>query len=410
MDSRVAVTGIGLVTPLGSDRDECLDRLLAGETAVGPVTGFPSRHLGAEVTGFRPGDVLSARNRRRMDRLSQMAAGAARMAVEDAGLPLDPDHRDRTGVLFGTAFGATDVVAGFARTLFTDGPKSVSPMMVPNIVMNAPAGHTAIELGVRGINATVNHREASAETAIAYAAAEIQRGRADAILAGGADLISPVMLEVLDRFDALAPADGSPAPARPFDRDRRGLVAGEGAGVMVLEPLNRAIERGAPVYGEIAGWGMSAAPAPPTDWPTDPRGPVLAIRRALSAAGIEPDRIDIVMASANGSRRLDRLEADALMDVFGDGSSAPQVTSIKGAVGDSFSSGGIRSALLLMAMARRMAPPTVGLESPIAPLPFVTASQPLNAGDVVHGLVNGFAAGGTFVSLVLRHGGTGGLD
>ncbi len=410
MDSRVAVTGIGLVTPLGSDRDGCLDRLLAGETAIGPVTGFSSRHLGAELTGFRPGEVLSARNRRRMDRLSQMAAGAARMAVDNAGLPVESDGRDRIGVLLGTAFGATDVAAGFARTLFTDGPKSVSPMMVPNIVMNAPAGHTAIELGLRGINATVNHREASAETAIAYAAAEIQRGRADAILAGGTDLISPVMLEVLDRFAALAPAAHGSAAARPFDRDRRGMVAGEGAGVLVLEPLDRAIERGAPVYGEILGWGMSASPAPPTDWPTDPRGPVLAIRRALSAAGIGPDRIDLVMASANGGRRLDQLEADALLNVFGDGSSAPPVTSVKGAVGESFSSGGIRSALLLLAMARRTAPPTVGLESPIAPLPFVTTPRPLEGGGVIHGLVNGFAAGGTFVSLVLRRGGTGGLD
>ena len=402
MTDRVGVTGIGLVTPFGSDRDGCFDRLLAGETAVGEVIGFPSRHLGAEVDGFRPGEVLSARNRRRMDRHSQMAAASARMAAEDAGLPIEPGSRDRIGVLFGTAFGATDVAAGFARTLFTEGPQSVSPMMVPNIVMNAPAGHTAIELGLRGINATVNHREASAETAIAYAAAEIQRGRADAILAGGADLISPVMFDVLDRFSALAPASHGSAAARPFDRNRRGLVPGEGAGVLVLEPLDRALERGARVYGEIAGWGMSAAPAPPTDWPTDPRGPVLAIRRALSAAGIGPDRIDLVMASANGGRRLDRLEADALLEVFGAEATRPPITSVKGPVGESFSSGGIRSALLLLAMARRQVPPTAGLASPIAPLPFVTAPRPLEGGNMIHGLVNGFAAGGTFVSLVLR--------
>ena len=193
-------------------------------------------------------------------------------------------------------------------TLFTEGPNFVSPILVPNTVMNAPAGHASIELGFRGINSTVNHHEASAETAIAYAAGEIQKGRADVLLAGGADIFSAFFFEILTRFKALSPVAGSEEGARPFDIQRNGPVVGEGAGVLCLESMTHALERGAIPYCEIGGWGLSSSPAPPTDWPEDPRGPVLAIQRALGVAGILPDQVDYVSASANGGRNLDRLE------------------------------------------------------------------------------------------------------
>lgn len=404
MSRRVVVTGIGLVAPLGIGRDAFFQRLLAGESAVAPIASFDARRfpsrLAAEATGFSPTDFISPRNARRMDRLSQMAAASARMALDDAGIAVDAGNRDRIGIILGTAFGSTEVAAGFAGTMFTEGPRFVSPLQVPNTVMNAPAGHAAIELGVRGVNSTVNHREASAETAIAYAASEIRKGRADAVLTGGVEIVSEFFFEILNYFKALSPDDGGPEAARPFDADRNGPVVGEGAGVLCLEGLDSAEARGATIISEVLGWGMSSAPTPPNDWPSDPRGPAAAMASAMQSAGLGPSDIDAVSASANGGRRLDRLEADALIEVFGKDHGAPLVTSIKGAVGESFSSGGIRSAAMALSLREGVFPPTLGLVHPIRHLSFIMDKSRFAAATV--GMVNGFSSGGTFSSLILK--------
>lgn len=404
MSRRVVVTGIGLVTPLGIGRDDFFQRLLAGESAAAPIASFdasrfPSKRA-AEVRGFSPTDFISPRNARRMDRLSQMAAASARMALDDAGIAVDPGNRDRIGIILGTAFGSTEVATGFAGTLFTEGPRFVSPLQVPNTVMNAPAGHAAIELGVRGVNSTVNHREASAETAIAFAASDIRKGRADAVLTGGVEIVSEFFFEMLHYFKALSPDDGGPEAARPFDADRNGPVVGEGAGVLCLESLESAEARGATILGEVLGWGMSSAPAPPNDWPSDPRGPAAAMERAIQSAGLTPADIGAVSASANGGRNLDRLEADALVEVFGEAHGAPLVTSIKGAVGESFSSGGIRSAAMALSLREGVFPPTLGLGRPIRDLSFVMDKSRFASTTI--GMVNGFSSGGTFASLILK--------
>jgi 3-oxoacyl-[acyl-carrier-protein] synthase II len=401
MDRRVAITGLGLVTPLGVGRAVFAERLFAGQSAIAAAEAVAAgERPTAAIGAFNARDFVSAGNLRRMDRLSAMTAAAARLALEDAALAITSANRDRVGIALGTAFGATDVAAQIGRALFTEGPGRVNPMLVPNTVMNAPAGHAAIELGLRGVNTTVNHRETSAETAIAFAADALRRGRAEAMLAGGAEILSPFCLEVLTRFRALSPLDGGRAAARPFDLNRNGCVAGEGAGVLCLELLEHARARGAQVYGEIAGWGLAAAPAPPTDWPGDARGAVLALRRAIDAARLSPAEIDCISAAANGGPRLDDLEARALELVFGSGESGPLISSLKGAIGESFSSGGIRTAALALALQRQAVPPTVGLDRPLARLRFVRQRQQHAA--LRYGIVNGFAAGGTFAALVLR--------
>jgi 3-oxoacyl-[acyl-carrier-protein] synthase II len=404
MTKPVVVTGLGLVTPLGVGKEAFGDRLFAGASGIVPL---PPREpplkgpgLGAPVADFRPRELIASGSLRRMDPLSRMVAAGARMALEDAGVEITPANRDRVGIVLGTAFGATDVAAQFARVLFTEGPRMANPILVPNTVMNAPAGHASIELGFRGVNSTVNHREASGETAIAYAASEVRRGRADVMLAGGAEILSDFFLEVLARFRALSPRDGGPAAARPFDRRRNGLVAGEGAGLLCLETLEHALARGAAPYCEVAGWGLSAAPAPLSDWPTDPRGPVLALTRALAAAGAAPGEVDWVSAAAHGGERLDRLEAEALATVFGPGAAGPAVSSLKGALGESFSSGGIRSAAMALALGRGVIPPTLGLAEPLADLDFVRGAP--RRAPVACGLVNGLASGGTFATLVFK--------
>jgi 3-oxoacyl-[acyl-carrier-protein] synthase II len=265
--------------------------------------------------------------------------------------------------------------------------------------MNAPAGHAAIEIGFRGINSTVNHHESSAETAIAYAAAEVGNGRADVMLAGGADIFSEFFFEIMTRFKAMSPTDGKVEGARPFDRRRNGPVLGEGTGILCLETLDHARERGAAIYCEIKGWGLSASPAPPTDWPDDPKGPVLAMLRALAAARTLPDRVDYVSASANGGVKLDRLETDALKAVFRGAVQTPWIGSIKGAVGESFSSGGIRAAAMALSLKDDVIPPTLGLEAPLEPLRF--AKDHRIDTRLTVGMVNGFSSGGTYASLLM---------
>ncbi len=404
MNESVVITGIGMVTPLGTGRDIFSRRLFMGDSGIAPISAFDTSRfcsrLGAEVHGFIPRDFISVKNLRRMDRISSMTAASARMATEDAGFGIDASNRDRVGIILGVSYGSTDVAAQFAGVLFTDGPGSASPMLVPNTVINAPAGHTSIELGFRGINSTVNHREASAETAIAYAAAEIKNGRADVLMAGGADIISEFFLEILTRFKAVSPVGGGVEGARPFDSLRNGPVIGEGAGVLCIESMAHAGARGVKPYCEIAGWGLSSSPSPPTDWPSDPAGPILAMTRALESAKITPEDIDYVSASANGGRKLDFLEAEALSAIFAGEKQKPFISSIKGAVGESFSSGGIRTAAMAISIREQTIPPTLWLKNPIKPLPFIF-NKKIETG-INYGMVNGFSSGGTFASLILK--------
>jgi 3-oxoacyl-[acyl-carrier-protein] synthase II len=336
-----------------------------------------------------------------MDRLSQMATAAARMALDDAGFQIGPHNRDRVGVVLGTCFGGTDVAAQFGKVLFTDSPRRANPILVPNVVMNAPAGHAAIELNVRGINTTVNHREVSAETAMAYAAAEIGRGRADVILTGGGDIISEFYFNVLTHFRTLSPQKGGPEGIRPFDARRNGTIVGEGAGIVCLESLESAEARGAIPYCEIAGWGLSAAPTGPNDWPTDPAGPSLAMTRALTTAKIAPDDIDYVCAAANGGQRLDRLEAEALGAVFAHPGRQPRISAIKGSLGESFSSGGMRAAAMALSIQNQTPAPTLGLSQPISPLNFVVKAE--TQVPIRYGLINGMSSGGTFAAVVMKN-------
>jgi 3-oxoacyl-[acyl-carrier-protein] synthase II len=404
MPKRVVVTGVGLVTPLGVGKDRFMRQLFGGLSGIGPITLFDTASfgskLGAEVRDFNPQDFIRPATSRRMDRLSKMAVAAARMALDDAGFQIGPHNRDRVGVVLGTCFGGTDVAAQFGKVIFTESPRLANPILVPNTVMNAPAGHTAIELGVRGVNTTINHREVSAETAMAYAAAEIARGRADAILTGGGDIISEFYFNVLNQFHTLSPQAGGKEEIRPFDAQRNGTIVGEGAGIVCLESLESAEVRGTIPYCEIVGWGLSAAPAGPNDWPTEPTGPSLAMNRALAAAHIDPGQIDYVCASANGGRRSDRLEADALGRVFEGPGRQPRISAIKGSLGECFSSGGIRAAAMALSIRNQTLAPTIGLSQPLSPLNFVLkADTPV---PIRYGLVNGVSSGGTFAAIIMK--------
>lgn len=403
MTTPVLITGIGMVSPLGIGKDTFAPALFSGESGITTLTlfdpGLGGPRLAAQVTDFKAQDFIRPATVRRMDRLSQMMAAAARIAAEDAGLIVTPENRDRIGVMLGTCFGGTDVAATFGKVLFNEGPRRVNPILVPNTVMNAPAGHLAIELGVRGINTTVNHREVAAETALAYAASQLLGDRATAILSGGGDILSPFAVKVFSHFRALSPRDEGGEGAYPFDQRANGLVLGEGACILCLETLEEAERRGAQPYCQLVGWGMAAAPAPATGWPKAPDGSVLAMQRALAAAAITAADIDLVCASAAGTPALDRLEALALTQVFEN--HRPHIVALKGALGETLSSGAIRVAAMALALHQQRLAPIVGLTDPIADLNFVRTG-PAPSPQLRYGMINGIAAGGTFVALVFK--------
>lgn len=402
-NERIGVTGLGLVTPLGVGKDEFSRRLFAGDCAIDAVQAFDTSavtsHLGAEVRDFTPRDFISVKNLRRMDKTSIMTTAAARLALDDAGITVNLDNRDRIGILLGTAFGATDVTVQVADTLLSGGPSSVNPILVPNTVMNAPAAHASIELGFRGVNTTVTHFAVSAETAIAYAVSEIRRGAADAILTGGVDILSQFYYESLSKFRGLSPDNGGREGACPFDVERNGYVAGEGCGILCLESLASAKGRGARIYCEITGAGLGSSPASPTGWPEDAEGVKRTFRRVLNNAGVPLTDVAAVMAAANGGRVLDQVEARAYGELFASCEQKPLVTSIKGAIGESFSGGGIRACALALSVEKGWLPPAVGLSKPLKPMNFVMGEKKVI--NMNHAVLAGISFGGTYAYLIL---------
>ncbi|MGD0278283.1 MAG: beta-ketoacyl-[acyl-carrier-protein] synthase family protein [Smithella sp.] len=399
---RVVVTGIGMVTPLGTGKEEFFRRLFGGETAISEIKSFDTNtfdsHLGAEVTHFNPRDFISVKNIRRMDKISLMAAASARLAMEDAGFQITQENRDRVGIMLGTAFGATDITAQFLGTLFTDGPASVNPILVPNTVMNAAAGHTSIELGFRGINTTITHFAVSAENAIAYAAAEIRRGTADFIFAGGADILSKFYYESLTKFRSLSPQNGGKEACRPFDKERNGMIAGEGCGIIFLESLQSAITRGRRPYCEIKGAGMGSSPATPTGWSENTDGIKRTFNRALKNAGSASNDIQAIFAAANGEKILDAVEAQAYAEIFDGLEKKPLMTAFKGATGESFSGGGIRACALALSVEKNILPPVAGLMNPLRPLPFIVGTK--RELEINYAALAGISFGGTYAYLI----------
>ena len=402
-DKRIVVTGVGMATPLGIGKECFSENLFRGNSGIREIESFDTSrlpsHLGAEVRDFSPQDFISTKNFRRMDRLSQLAVASARLALEDAQIVVDSGNRDRIGIILGTAFGPTDLKIQCTRILFTRGPAKINPSLVPNSVLNAPAGHASIELGFRGINTTVNHQSASGEAALVYAAMELLRGTADVVLAGGAEILSEFFFETLVRFRAVSPVDGRAEGAHPFDVNRNGPVGGEGCGIVCLESMEHAVKRGAVPYCEIRGWGMSSAPANPTDWPRDAKGTMLAMNRALKSADLTPDGIDTIQAAGNGGENPDRIEAEACCSLFGANPAGTVISSVKGALGESFSSGGMRAAALALSIREGKVPPTPGLVHPIVPLSFTTGEA--KNMNIRHGLLNAVSHGGTNVSIIM---------
>ena len=393
----IAVTGIGIVSPIGVGRAAFWQALREGRSGITPVEGLARRsgfpRIAAMVGEFGARDLINSAHYRRMDRLSRMAVAAGRLAVDDARLAVEQVAGERVGVVFGTALGNCEESVAHIERVLTRGPAAASPMVFPNLVMNAPAGYIAMEFGCTGLNLTVAQAEVTGEHAIALACDVLDSGRADLVLAGAGDELSPVVVEAYHRTRALAGQRGGREWSSPYDVHRSGLVLGEGAAMLVLEPLERARARSAAVHAVIDGTRSFAVPSPRYDWPVR----AVAAQAPLSglAAGTE-----LICGSANSSRRLDRCELDLFADLLPAGSA--HLTSIKGAIGEFGAAGALTAGAACLALGEQTVPPLCHLQTPESDAPLRFAPGRGVATELTHAIVCGVARGGSVVALSMR--------
>ena len=397
----VAVTGIGVVSPIGIGRAAFWSALRDGQSGIAPVEGLARRsgrpRIAAAVGDLPARELIASPLLRRMDRLSRMVVAASRLAVDDAGLAADRPPGERVGVVFGTAFGDTEDSAAHLDRVLTRGPASASPMVFANLVMNAPAGYIAMEFGWTGVNFTVAQAEVTGEQAIALGCDLLRSGSADVVLAGGGDELSPVVVDVHHRARALAGQRGGREWSSPYDAARSGIVLGEGAAMLVLEPLEHANGRGATVYAVIDDVRTFAVRAPRYDWPATADAARAPLRELTDGRPIE-----LICGSANSSPRLDGCELALFAGLCGDQAAGVHLTSIKGAVGEFGAAGALTVAAACLALREQAIPPLCNLDTAAPETPFRLAARRAVSAPLRRALVCGLARGGAGIALSLR--------
>jgi len=398
--SRIAVTGLGLVTPVGAGRREVWEGLLAGRSGFAPVESFDTKafttHLGAEVRGFDPSPWVRRQEAAALGRASQLAIAAAHMALEDAGLDPEAVAPERAGVAMGTTSGEPREVERFDDRFLAGELEKVGAEFISLYPCHMIAAHVARELGFAGPNTMIPTDCAAGNYAIANAVDMLRAGRADVMLAGGADAFSRITYTGFHRLGAIAPER-----CQPFDKNRKGMIPGEGAAVLVLEPLERALARGARVYAELAGYGLSCDAHHMTAAHPEGAGAARAMERALADAGARPEEVSYISAHGTGTPTNDRLEILAVKRVFGEAARRTPMSSIKSMIGHTMgAASAIEAAVCALAVAEDRIPPTMNLEEPEEELDFVpNAAREL---PVRLAMNNAYAFGGNNASVLLR--------
>ena len=370
-ERRVVITGMGTLTPIGIGLKAFWEALVAGKSGVGYITQFDASGLdtriAAEVKGFDPTEYMEKKEVRRMDRYAQMAVAAATMAIQDAKLDLDSVDRERIGCWIGSGVGGIHALEEQARTLVERGPDRISPFFVPMMIANMASGQVSIMFGLKGPNACTVTACASGAHSIGDAFRIVQRGDADIMLAGGAEAgVSLLSMAGFCAAKALSRRNDEPERAsRPFDADRDGFVMGEGAGILILESLESALDRGARIYAELVGYGATAdayhitAPAPGGE------GAAQAIRLALQDAGLEPHEVDYINAHGTSTELNDYYETLAIKAALGEAAENVAVSSTKSMTGHLLgAAGGVEAIATVMAIQEGIIPPTINYEKP----------------------------------------------
>ncbi len=365
------------------------------------TTDYPTK-IAASVKDFNPEDYIDKKEARRMDRFVQFGIAASKKAVDDAKLDMDQTNRDRVGVIVGSGIGGLGTWEEQHRTLLEKGVKRVSPFFIPMMIANMASGHISMMIGARGPNTAAVSACATGTHSIGDAFKIIQRGDADVMICGGAEAtIRPIGMAGFCAMRAMSTRNDEPERAsRPFDVDRDGFIMGEGAGVLVLESLEHALERGARIYAEVTGYGMSADAHHITE--PDPEGPALCMTRAIQDAGFQPEQIDYINAHGTSTPVGDRSETRAIKAALGDHARNVAISSTKSMTGHLLgAAGGVEAVICALTLQNGMIPPTINLENqdPECDLDYVP-NVPRKA-DVRTAMSNSFGFGGHNATVVL---------
>jgi 3-oxoacyl-[acyl-carrier-protein] synthase II len=399
---RVVVTGIGLVSPLAIGTSETWSAALAGRSGVGAISLFDtaqfSVRIAAEVKGFDPLRFVEKKDVKKMDRFIQFAIAAAEFATRDAGLKVKPEDAERVGVYIGSGIGGFATIEREHEALLKGGPRRVSPFFIPAAIVNLASGWVSIRTGAKGPNSATCTACTSSAHAVGDSFRLIQRGDADAMIAGGSEAaITPLAVGGFAAMRALSTRNDEPERAsRPFDRDRDGFVIGEGSGVLVLEELERARARGARIYCELLGYGMSGDAYHITAPCEDGDGAIRVMRATLKDAGVAPEAVGYVNCHGTSTPLGDPQEVKAIKAVFGEHARRIAISSTKSMTGHLLgAAGGLEAGFTALALRDQVLPPTMNLENPDAECDLDFVPNAARKAPLEHALSNSFGFGGT---------------
>ncbi len=406
---RVAVTGVGLVSPLGIGNEDNWAALVAGKSGVGPITRFDASPLtcriAGEVKGFDPSLYIEKKEIKKMDTFIHYAMAAAQFALTDSGLPVNDENRERIAVVIGSGIGGLPIIEETQKNYLKRGPRVISPFFITALIANEAAGNVSIKYGLKGPNLTTVTACTTGAHAVGEAYRMIQYGDADAAIAGGTEsVITPLAVGGFAVMRALSTRNDEPERAsRPWDRDRDGFVMGEGAGLVVLEEMEAAKKRGARIYAELAGYGLSgdayhiAAPSEDGD------GPARVMRNALADAEIEPEEVGYINAHGTSTPMGDKIETTAIKMVFGEHAHKLAVSSTKSSTGHLLgAAGGFETAIVALALHHGVLPPTINYETPDPDCDLDYVPNEARPQRVEYAISNSFGFGGTNGCLVLK--------
>jgi 3-oxoacyl-[acyl-carrier-protein] synthase II len=406
---RVVVTGMGVISPLGNDTVSTWDAVLKGKSGIGAITAFDTdgfaTNFAGEVKDFDVEKYLPKKDTKKMDRFIQFGIAAGKQALANSGLVITDDNASRVGIAVGSGIGGLGLIEQNHEKLLSSGPRKVSPFFVPSTITNMISGFLSIMEGIKGPNLNVVTACTTGVHNLGIAARTIAYGDADAMVAGGAEsTITPLGIAGFNAARALSTNTDNPQSAsRPWDKDRDGFVMGEGAAVMVLEEYEHAVARGATIYGELVGFGMSGDAYHMTSPPETGEGAAAAMQNALNDAGVEPSQVGYINAHGTSTPAGDIAEVSAVKAIFGDSAYDVKMSSTKSMTGHLLgAAGSIEAIFTVLALRDQIAPPTINLDNPSDGCDLDFVANKASELSTEYGLCNSFGFGGTNGSILFK--------
>jgi 3-oxoacyl-[acyl-carrier-protein] synthase II len=408
INKRVVISGLGLVTPLGTGVKSTWESLCAGKSGVSEITRFDcsdyATKIAAEVQDFDAQDFMPKKDARRVELFIAYALAATRMAIEDSGLVIDKTNETRVGTITGCGLGGLQFMEDTVLRVAEEGPKWVSPFFIPMMIGNMAPGLISVHFGARGPNSSLATACAAGAHAVGNSFRLIQNGTVDAMITGGTEaVISPSCIAGFNSMKALSTRNDDPQKAsRPFDRDRDGFVVGEGSGILILESLDHALARNAPIYAEITGYGMTGDGYHMTSPPPDGNGAVRCMVAALEDAGLEGSEIDYINAHGTSTQLNDLYESRAIKTVFKEHAHALAISSTKSMTGHLLGgAGGIESVFTALTVNNDLIPPTINYDNQDEECDLDYVPNVVRSMKVENAMTNSFGFGGTNATLIL---------